>query len=463
MLFNSLAFLFLFLPVAYLVFWRLSGKNARYFWLALTGYIFYSFWNYKFCALMAFSTAVSFLGGLALARWSEDGWRRNLSLAVPIALDLLLLGFFKYANFFLETSNQLAQNLGAPWVASPLEIILPVGISFYTFHTISYVVDCFRRVVEPTRNPIEFACYVSLFPQLVAGPIVRFRQIEADLESIDKSQVSQRLDLGWSYFTLGLIEKVIIADSIAQIINPAFESYNQLSTIGAWLCALGYSYQLYFDFLGYSDMAVGLGHLFGLRIPQNFNSPYKSLDISDFWRRWHISLSTCLRDYLYIPLGGNRCSPFRTKLNLMLTMLFGGLWHGASWTFVFWGGYHGALLILTQALGNKLQLFPKLARQISTFVLVVVGWVFFRSESFGMAASILSKMFRWYPGALFPCAGSLIFLLAIAAYFAHVAKNSWEISHEWSRTSVTWLTAAFALCLLIIVGGKPTPFLYFQF
>ncbi|MBF0499248.1 MAG: MBOAT family protein [Candidatus Riflebacteria bacterium] len=463
MLFNSLPFLFLFLPITYFVFWKLSSRDARYFWLALTGYLFYSFWNYKFCALMAFSTLVSFLGGLGLQRWPEKCWKRKLSLALPITLDLLLLGFFKYVNFVIDTANNIAATMGADWAAKSINIILPVGISFYTFHTISYVVDCYRGVVKPTRNLLEFACYVSLFPQLVAGPIVRFRQIEADLEDIDRSKGAGQLDLGWSYFTLGMIEKVLIADSIALIINPALENYRELSTISAWLCVLGYTYQLYFDFLGYSDMAVGLGHLFGLRIPQNFNSPYKATDISDFWRRWHISLSTCLRDYLYIPLGGNRVSPFRTRLNLMLTMLFGGLWHGASWTFVFWGGYHGALLMCLQYFDKRWQSFHVNLRRVFTFLVVIIGWVFFRSDSFGMALALLAKMFIWESGKMMPGIGFLSVLLAVAAYFAHVASNSWEISHEWSGREILFLTVMFVVCLLVIVGGKATPFLYFQF
>ena len=220
--------------------------------------------------------------------------------------------------------------LHLPMHVASLDIILPIGISFYTFHTITYIVDSYRRVVRPTRNFFEFSCYVSLFSQLVAGPIVRFRQIENDLEQIDQHQRGALLGRGWSFFTNGMIKKVLVADSIALIVDPALLHWETLSTEGAWLCMLGYTYQLYFDFSGYSDMAVGLGLMFGLRLPQNFNSPYKAVDPSDFWRRWHISLSSVLRDYLYKPLGGSRNGEFRTYRNIMITMLLGGLWHGAN-------------------------------------------------------------------------------------------------------------------------------------
>src|SRR2546422_3413498 len=344
MLFNSIPFLFLFLPAAYLGFWQLKKKNHRFAWLTLTGYIFYSMWNYKFCALMALSTLVSYLAGLGLLRWQEPRIRK-LCLVAPITIDLLLLGFFKYFNFVLDTFTQLSGWLHAPVHVRALDIVLPVGISFYTFHTISYIVDSYRRVVVPTKNIFEFSCYVSLFSQLVAGPIVRFRQIEADLENIDQADRRASLNAGWSFFVIGMIKKVILADTLAAMINPVLNEQTEFSTLTAWLCMLGYAYQLYFDFSGYSDMAVGLGRLFGLRLPQNFNSPYKATSPADFWHRWHISLSSCLRDYLYIPMGGSRGTRWHTYGNVMITMLLGGLWHGANWTFVFWGFYHGLLLV----------------------------------------------------------------------------------------------------------------------
>src|SRR5216684_1207375 len=410
MLFNSPLFLFAFLPVTYLVFWRLKRKDDRYVWLTLTGYLFYAAWDYRFCALMATSTVVAYLAGLGLAR-CDDPRLRRLCLIAPITVDLSLLGFFKYDNFGLDTANSVAAWLHLPLHLSGPEIVLPVGISFYTFHTITYIVDAYRRTITPTRNFFEFSCYVSLFSQLVAGPIVRFRQIEQDLEEIDQHQPGRTWNIGWSFFTIGMIKKVIIADSIAAIINPALAGYGQLSTAGAWLCMLGYAYQIYFDFSGYSDMAVGLGHLFGLRIPQNFDSPYRALDPSDFWRRWHISLSTCLRDYLYIPLGGSRGSGLATARNVMITMLLGGLWHGASWTFVAWGAYHGLLLLGYRAARAWWDALPAFLRRGATFLLVVVGWVFFRAPDFRTAANILGAMFAWHSGVTLAGAATLAALL----------------------------------------------------
>jgi len=462
MLFNSLVFLYLFLPVAYLVFWHLTSKTQRYVWLALTGYVFYSFWNYKFCSLMLVSTLVSYLAGLGLLRW-RDPVRRRLCVVIPVTLDLALLAFFKYTNFALANVQGVSAWLGGAWTVPALDIVLPVGISFYTFHTITYIIDAHRGVITPTRNFFEFASYVALFPQLVAGPIVRFRQIEKDLDDIDRADRRVNLNVGWSFFVIGLIKKLLIADTIAAVINPALQTYAQLSTAGAWLCMVGYSYQLYFDFSGYSDMAVGLGYLFGLRLPQNFNSPYKAVDIADFWRRWHISLSLFLRDYLYIPLGGNRGSGAMVARNLMITMLLGGLWHGAGWTFVAWGAYHGLLLVLYRHGARLWDGLPIALRRVGTFGLVVVGWVFFRSDSFEMALTLLRTMFSWRGGLEIAGAPVLVAMLIVAGLAAHWGPNTFEMPHRWSPPYVAGLAALFGACLLVLYGAPSSPFLYFQF
>lgn len=463
MLFNSVIFLFAFLPVTYAVFWTLRTAQARYVWLAVTGYVFYGYWDWRFCILMAFTTAVSFTAGLGFLKW-DDPRRRKLCLWVPIAVDLSMLGFFKYANFGMDTAREVVSWMGTDITVPHLDIILPIGISFYTFHTISYIVDSYRRVITPTRNLFEFAAYVSLFSQLVAGPIVRFRQIEADLEALGRSDRTRWLSIGLSFFVIGLVEKVLVADSIAAFVDPALAQYQSLSTLGTWLAMLGYSFQLYFDFSGYSTMAVGLGFLFGIRIPQNFNSPYKSLDPSDFWRRWHISLSTCLRDYLYIPLGGSRGGEAATYRNLMLTMLFGGLWHGASWVFVVWGGYHGLLLAAHRRWSAQWALLPAVARQLLMFVLVLIGWVFFRSTDFGMAMTLLQAMFVPTAGTLVPQTGLALLALAVAAWWAMIGPNPFEMRHDlvlFRRRALA--SVAFAASLAIILGSRVSPFLYFQF
>jgi alginate O-acetyltransferase complex protein AlgI len=462
MLFNSTAFLFLFLPITWFIFWRLKTKEQRYIWLAITGYVFYSFWNVKFCLLMLVSTGVSYFAGLGFLRY-EDERRRRFCLIAPIVFDLAMLGFFKYANFGLSTGSSLLNALGFAVAAPKLDIVLPVGISFYTFHTITYIVDSYRRVITPTRNFSEFACYVSLFAQLVAGPIVRFREIEKDLDQIDAPDRAGLAEEGTSWFVLGLAKKVLLADSLASIVNPALAHWETLSTGGAWMCMLGYSYQLYFDFSGYSEMAIGLGLMFGLRLPQNFNSPYRALDIADFWRRWHISLSSVLRDYLYIPLGGNRNGEVQTYRNLLLTMLLGGLWHGAGWTFIIWGGYHGALLGLQRAFGSFAS-FPAAARRLITFLLVIVGWTFFRADNLDMALGLLQRMFLWQgDGAVMAAAPGLLLFLVLAASFAHFGPNLFEISHQASPLRAIGLTLLFALAVAMIYARPESPFLYFQF
>lgn len=493
MLFNSYVFLFAFLPITYAVFWLLHSAGPRYVWLAITGYVFYGYWNPWFCLLMLFSTLVSYLAGLGFLRWPTGGARRAC-LVVPIAVDLALLGFFKYANFAAETAGGLVEFLGWSWRPPRLDIILPVGISFYTFHTISYIVDCWRGTVKPTRNFFEFAAYVSLFSQLVAGPIVRFRQIEEDLENLGHADRKRWIAIGASFFMVGMIEKVLVADSLAFFVDRWLRSYESLSTLGAWMAMLGYAFQLYFDFSGYSTMAVGLGYLFGLRIPINFDSPYKALDPSDFWRRWHISLSTCLRDYLYIPLGGNRGGTFATYRNLMLTMVIGGLWHGANWVFLVWGAYHGALLGLHRAFGRFWDVLPKLVRQIGFFVLVLIGWVFFRSgsvthetigsasvptsaDSMGMALSMLRNMFSFADGTLGQRPEVFAGLLLLAAWWSMAGPNVYDLHrdrpdrklhdlHEgfrWNLGHTVVYALTFGMCLAILAGGRDSPFLYFQF
>jgi alginate O-acetyltransferase complex protein AlgI len=345
----------------------------------------------------------------------------------------------------------------------PLNIILPVGISFYTFHTITYIVDSYRRRITPTRNFFEFACYVSLFSQLVAGPIVRFSELQEDLDNIDHKNRRQSLDLGWSFFAIGMAQKMLIADTIAAVIDPAFRDVSALGSGGAWLLMLGYSYQLYFDFAGYSNMAVGLGHLFGMHIPQNFNSPYRALNPSDFWRRWHISLSRCLRDYLYISLGGNRGSEWKTYRNLMITMLLGGLWHGAGWTFVIWGGYHGLLLSAYRRWPWIWERQPVWAQRVFTFLLAVFGWTFFRAATFHDALVLINRMLIPHTGALMTGAALLVVMLAIAGSLAHLGPNTFEMRHSWRPVEAFGIAVLFVACLVAMYGGQVSPFLYFQF
>lgn len=463
MIFNSLEFLFLFLPITYVVFWLLRTANSRFIWLTITGYVFYGWWDPRFCFLIGFSTLVSYLAGIGLLNSTTPSARRAC-LVVPIVIDLLLLGFFKYTNFILEISNSISEKLGMGSHGLRLDIILPVGISFYTFHTISYIVDCYQRKVVPTKNFFEFAAYVSLFSQLVAGPIVRFSQLEADLNRIASTDRATFIPRGVSLFLTGLIEKVVIADSIAFFIDPSIEKIHELDTLGAWQVLAAYAMQLYFDFSGYSTMSMGLGLLFGMHIPQNFNSPYKAVSLPDFWRRWHISLSTCMRDYLYIPLGGNRLGVPRTYVNLMLTMLIGGVWHGANMTFVAWGAWHGFWLCVFRSFSPE-NTWSKLFGRVVTILVVLLGWVWFRSPDMSTANIWFSRLFGLHSVNGQSQSAFLVGLTLISWFLALTCKNAVELHSEKTGFNYSpWAAAAiFGVVLALIVGWGNSPFLYFQF
>lgn len=403
MLFNSYVFLFLFLPCVLLVFYWLGGRvrqGAAVAWLILASLFFYAWWNPAHLVLLAASVLGNYGVGRLLAGRRLDGhWLRRLVFGAGIALNLVLLGYFKYANFLVENLNWL---LGSEL---PLgDFVLPLAISFFTFQQIAYLVDVYRdRACE--QSFARYCLFVTFFPQLIAGPIVHHAEMLPQFEKSATFRPRRRnLEVGLAIVAIGLFKKVVIADGIAAYATPVFaaaENGTPLSFFEAWCGALAYTFQLYFDFSGYSDMAIGLGRLFGIRLPINFNSPYKAANIIDFWRRWHITLSRFLRDYLYIPLGGNRHGPLRRHVNLFLTMLLGGLWHGAGWTFVVWGALHGVYLIanhawltLKRGLGLDRMRVPGglLLARTATFLAVVVGWVVFRAETYRGALALLSAM-----------------------------------------------------------------------
>ena len=464
LIFNSYIFLFAFLPITYIVFWSLRSASHRYIWLTITGYFFYGWWDPRFCLLMLFSTLVSYFAGLGF-RNTQDLQKRRLLLVLPISVDLLVLGIFKYLGFGLESLAAALSMLGVEVDFSWGQLTLPVGISFYTFHTISYIVDCYRKDVQPTRNFFEFAAYVSLFSQLVAGPIVRFRQLEEDLEGLGKASRVRWLAQGLSLFLTGLVEKTVIADTLATFTNASLLEYERLSTIGMWLSMLGYTFQLYFDFSGYSTMAVGLGLLFGLRIPQNFNSPYQALNPSDFWQRWHISLSSCMRDYVYIPLGSGRCAPIMVYRNLMLTMLIGGLWHGANWTFILWGAWHGFCLCFYRLTSHVWDRQPIPIQKFLLLLMVIIGWVLFRSPNLATATAIYSKMFFPVVGLMPEHAFKFVTFLVIAGLWSMVGKNPIEMHDRDRGWNYSIYTGAFVfgVALAYVSSWQNSPFLYFQF
>ena len=341
MAFNSLAFIFVFLPLV-MAGWRLvrPRRNALVF-MTIASYTFYAFAAGWYALLMLVSTTVDFTVGILLDREERPG-RRKLILTLSLAFNLGLLSFFKYYGFFIDSVNDVA---GHTVLTNTLHIVLPAGISFYTFQSMGYSIDVYRKHLAPSRSFIEFASFVSLFPQLIAGPIVRPTVLLPQLHDsrpIDNSRVTEGLML----FTCGLLKKVLVADRIAFYADPILNAPKRYGSVDLWLSMVGFALQIYFDFSGYTDMARGLGRMLGLELTVNFDSPYHAESPSDFWKRWHISLSSWLRDYLYIPLGGNRKGERRTDVNLMITMLLGGLWHGAGWNFIIWGGFHGLLLLV---------------------------------------------------------------------------------------------------------------------
>lgn len=485
MIFSSYEFLFLFLPVVLVGYYLLPGRGRTLF-LTLASYLFYGWWDYRFCGLMLLSTLIDYSAGEGIGRCTTRRGRKRW-VAVSIISNLSLLGFFKYYDMFAATLNYgLAALLPhSPFsnLQSPiplLHLVLPVGISFYTFQSMSYSIDLYHGRAKQTRSFLDFACYVSLFPQLVAGPIVRYHELADQL--VERRHSLALVARGTALFILGFSKKVLVADAVAPLTSLAFDTSSP-GLVAAWVGTLAYAMQIYFDFSGYSDMAIGLGLLFGFRFPINFNSPYKAESITDFWRRWHISLSNWLRDYLYIPLGGNRISVHRTYLNLMLVMLLGGLWHGANWTFVVWGGIHGVLLAWERFRGTGHAEKPAWGRA-RTFIVVCVAWVPFRAASVGDAVGIwrgLVGLNGWggvihWNGAL-PLYAILI-LLGATLVIAFFLPNSWSIlrmnlePEEASAFGSSWATILlrtgvalllFLLSTAVLMINSSSPFLYFQF
>jgi len=390
MLFNSYTYILLFLPAVLACYFILNSRRATIASKALlvaASLFFYSWWDIRNLPLIACSIAVNYMTGISLARRSDERARRMM-LLFGLGFNLSLLGFFKYADFFISNINTVS-GMGI----SLLKIALPLGISFFTLTQIAYLVDVYRGSAKE-YNFLNYALFVTFFPHLLAGPILHHREMMPQFDRIRNKVLSHRnIASGISLFVMGLFKKVIIADTLAQWANSGFAAYQKLSMIEAWTASLSYTFQLYFDFSGYTDMALGSALLFNIRLPVNFNSPYRATDIQDFWRRWHITLSRFLRDYVYIPLGGNRLSEQRTLINLFLTFLIGGIWHGAGWTFVLWGFMHGIAMVIHR-LWERLHItLPRFVAWFVTFNFVNIAWVFFRAKGLEDAVSIIGAMF----------------------------------------------------------------------
>ncbi len=485
MVFSSHLFIFYFLPLALAVYW-LAPRPAKHLLLTLASYAFYGWSNPLFVVLMFASTIIDYLAGLVQAHDGFRGWggpvqalvkdgprsrRQRWALAVSIVSNLSLLGFFKYFNFAVENYNALlaAVGLGGLELDQVLRVTLPLGISFYTFQSMSYSIDVYRGAAKPMRSFNDFACYVAMFPQLVAGPIIRFSEIADQLEQ--RTHTLTKFARGCAFLALGLAKKVLLANPAGKVADLAFDA-GSVRTLDAWLGTLGYSFQIYFDFSAYSDMAIGLGLMFGFVFAKNFDSPYKSTSITDFWRRWHISLSSWLRDYLYIPLGGNRKGETRTYLNLALVMLLGGLWHGASWNFVIWGGIHGGMLAFERGQGKQ-GFFTRLPRPLQvalTFVIVMFAWVFFRARDLPTALVYCGSMLGL--GAPQDGAGLLagiahqpyyLLSLTLAAIIAWGCPQTWDWTRAITPLKAVAIALLFWVSLLVMTTQSFNPFIYFIF
>lgn len=457
-LFNSTCFLFAFLPIVLAGYWLVPSRKWKLGWLTLASFVFYGFWDARFVLLLLFASVADY--GIALRL--DGSSRRRAWLVFSMVVNLGVLGFFKYAMFTAETARSLFDLVGADVTIPGFSIVLPVGISFYTFQTMSYTIDVYQREIKPTRDFLGYLAFVSMFPQLVAGPIVRYRTMETQLAHLPMRLPAAGLATGVVLFSIGLFKKVGVADTIARRIDPLWADPGALDAVTGWAAALGYTVQLYFDFSGYSDMAIGLGALLGLAIPINFRAPYHSRNPSDFWRRWHISLSTFLRDYLYIPLGGNQKGRGRKLVNLTIVMGLGGLWHGAAWTFVLWGLYHGLLLVFYQSTRSVWDQAPVWVQRTVLMLLVVVGWVIFRAPDLGTAWTVYGAMLHAPTLDAVRGNASTLVIIAIVLAFALFVKPTAEMRFRLTPWNAAMAAVLFALSVMII-RAVSSPFLYYQF
>jgi D-alanyl-lipoteichoic acid acyltransferase DltB (MBOAT superfamily) len=494
MVFNSYTFIVFFGLVLLLHYSSIPWK-AKKLNLLIASYLFYAVWNPPFILLLWLSTVVDFVAARALGREQHPGKRKAL-LLVSLAVNLGMLGFFKYGGFLLDNFVSMVSLLGITYQPARPDIILPVGISFYTFQTLSYTLDVYRRKFEPEKSLLDFSLFVTFFPQLVAGPIVRPGELIPQFKT-PKQATREQLVRGLFLLTLGLFMKVGIADGLlSETADSVFGVPFPLHPLDAWTGVLAFSGQIFCDFAGYSTCAIGVALCLGFVLPDNFRYPYAAVGFSDFWRRWHITLSTWLRDYLYIPLGGNRNGQVRTYLSLMITMLLGGLWHGANWTFVFWGALHGIFLCMERLLRNRLDKFQqrRLAKVNSpvisqasllpalsisrttarfglallTFLLVTITWVFFRSPDFGTAMRLLLAMFGVIPVRILFLKTLDIYkvLLVIGALIGcHWLMRDTSVAKVAGKTPwwLMGLTWAFILIILVLTQKSTGSFIYFQF
>jgi D-alanyl-lipoteichoic acid acyltransferase DltB (MBOAT superfamily) len=450
-------FFMIVLPVS----WALMRyQRAWRIWILLASYVFYAWWDWRFVFLLLASTIVNHVLAVAIHR-SRGAGARKAFLTLAVVFDLGLLGYFKYTNFFLSTADNIA---GTSWLA---HVVLPVGISFYTFMAISYVVDTYRGELVPA-SLARFAVFQAFFPHLVAGPIVRASEL---LPQLEKARDPRRVDVSRAFFLIisGLFLKVVIASHLAtNIVDDVFAAPNRHSSLEVLVAIYGYAVQIFADFCGYTNIAIGIALLLGFEFPQNFNSPYTAVSLQDFWRRWHMTLSRWLRDYLYIPLGGNRKGRLLTYRNLMLTMLLGGLWHGAAWTFVIWGGIHGLGLSIERATGwRPTSAAAQWFGRIVTFHVVCFAWIFFRADSFGRAGDVLARLFTAWGQSSPLVTTSVVLAILVGILGQYIRPGAIGAAlRGFQRLPVPAQATGFAVALVLINTLGPAgvaPFIYFRF
>jgi alginate O-acetyltransferase complex protein AlgI len=473
MLFNSLTFV-VFYVVVTTIYWSLSGWNLRKNLLVVASYIFYGAWNPPFAALLFSTTAMDFWLGRQIAKAQGQSAKKRW-LVASVCMNLSMLGFFKYGNFLLQNFQWLVARIGIIYQPPHLDILLPVGISFYTFHSLSYTLDIYRGVLKPTRSLRDFILAVSFFPQLVAGPIVRAGDFLPQLLHPPRLKANQFL-WGLALMTLGLFEKIVLADTLLSgSADRVFGYAGPLVALDSWAGVLAFAGQIFCDFAGYSLTAIGAALTLGFHLKDNFRFPYAAIGFSDFWRRWHISLSTFLRDYLYIPLGGNQVAALRAAANLVIVMFLGGLWHGAAWTFVVWGLLHGSYLVVERVLRIFFEQKPwaatlpvRLLAGFATYVSVCIAWVFFRASDFTIASRMLTGMFGGHPtGDMILTTRELLQIGLVTAGLISVHCAMREEAFEttvmrlpaWAVTAL-WSVMAVAI---IFTQGSSNAFIYFQF
>jgi alginate O-acetyltransferase complex protein AlgI len=478
MLFNSFIF-FIFLGIVLPIFYGLKSKQAKNIFLLIASYIFYGYWDWKFCGLLVFSTVIDFTIGQVMYGQEDEKIRKRL-LLLSLTINLGILAFFKYFNFFIDSFEAMVSIWGGNLDFLHLNIILPVGISFYTFQTLSYTLDIYRRKLKPTDNFIDFALFVAFFPQLVAGPIERASALLPELSKKlkpTKAQIKQGIVL----IITGLFRKVMIGDTTGRYVDNIFENMEIYTSMELIFGLVLFSIQIYADFSGYSHVARGTSKLLGVELMKNFEQPYLSRNITEFWRRWHISLSSWLRDYLYISLGGNRKGETRTYINLMLTMLLGGLWHGASWNFVIWGGLHGIYLAVHKwflrgkRIGRENMKIDSVGSFLSnagqilmTYILVLFTWLFFRATSWDMTVDFFEGIFNWTSGGYtLHFAGVtltyvlMILLMDILEYRS--GKHTYLLNLKSPGLVYGILAGLAAVTFIYMFQADPLPFIYFQF